>query len=270
LHGVTQDNPDTPAIEAGIPLRTMPAAAGVVVPTIGYYISQRDADGDGYENALDPCPFVPDTVWNPRDTTQPIEGDGPDTFPAGPVSDGIPDTCDPTPEATGFQPTDHDDDGFPNRGDNCPLIANKGQEDKDKNADGEEVGDSIGDACDTNPGTPDGAEVLCIRISTVTVGGPGEAAVSPCQTALPAIAGGTVDTSASTTTTATTTTRTGTGTGTQAGGGVGGPVTGIGSLSPVAGTVPAWAAIAGALGTAGIIGSLGTLASRFVKRRRDG
>jgi len=187
LPGVTADNPDTPANEGGVPLRTLsvdgkadspPAAAGTPIINIGYYISQRDADGDGIENAMDPCPLNADTVWNPRDQTQPIEGDGPDTTPAGPVSDGIPDTCDPTPEATGVQPSDHDDDGFPNRGDNCPLIANKTQDDKDKNADGEEVGDGIGDACDQNPGTPDGAEITCVKISAVEVGGAPEAAVS--------------------------------------------------------------------------------------------
>ena len=57
------------------------------------------------------------------------------------------------------------------------------------------------------------------------------------------------------------------GTGGNTAGGVGGPVTGIGSLSPVAGSVPAWAAVIGGLGVAGIIGSLGILGSRFARRR---
>ena len=68
-------------------------------------------------------------------------------------------------------------------------------------------------------------------------------------------------------TTGTTGTTGGTTGGAAAGGGVGGPVTGIGSLSPVAGSVPAWAAIIGGLGVAGVIGSLGILGSRFVRRR---
>jgi hypothetical protein len=288
LPGVTADNPDTPANEGGVPLRTLsvdgkadspPAAAGTPIINIGYYISQRDADGDGIENAMDPCPLNADTVWNPRDQTQPIEGDGPDTTPAGPVSDGIPDTCDPTPEATGVQPSDHDDDGFPNRGDNCPLIANKTQDDKDKNADGEEVGDGIGDACDPNPGTPDGAEITCVKISAVEVGGAPEAAVSECLTSLPTpeqvqqIGEQLAETGSAGSAGATGTGASGSGaggTGAGAGaGGVGGPSSGVGSLSPVAGTIPAWAAVVAALGVAGLIGSIGTLASRLVNRRRD-
>src|SRR5436309_10731232 len=124
MYGVTQDNPDTPANEGGIPIRTMPAA-GTQIISIGYNASQRDPDGDGYENSLDPCPFNTDTVWDPRN---PGQGDS-DHFAGVPLPDGIPDTCDPTPnEATAdppaSQPTDHGGDGFPNRGDNCPLIAN--------------------------------------------------------------------------------------------------------------------------------------------------
>jgi hypothetical protein len=209
-YGLTQDNADTPADEGGIPLRTMPSEAGTGVQTIGYYFSQRDADGDGYENTLDPCPFHFDAVWSPRDQTQPIEGDGPDTTPAGPVSDGIPDTCDPTSEATGNQPTDHDNDGFPNRGDNCPLHHNPDTTDTDRNAESEEVGDGIGDACDTpgtdggtdsegrpiparsvagqGPGVPDGWPLYCIRLVVVTVGGPNDAAVSECVAGQPVCA----------------------------------------------------------------------------------
>ncbi len=115
MYGVTQDNPDTPANEGGIPIRTMPAA-GTQIISIGYNASQRDPDGDGYENSLDPCPFNTDTVWDPRN---PGQGDS-DHFAGVPLPDGIPDTCDPTPnEATAdppaSQPTDHDGDGFPNR-----------------------------------------------------------------------------------------------------------------------------------------------------------
>jgi len=181
-YGLTHDNPDTPANEGGIPLRTMPAA-GTSITGIAYYTSQRDADGDGYENALDPCPFTPDTVWNPRDVNPPIEGDS-DIFAGVPSPDGIPDSCDPTPnEATASppanSPVDHDGDGFINRGDNCPLVANPDQRDTDS--------DGIGDACDPNPNTPDGPEIVCIKAGTITSGGDPNVAFTPCLTSLPSL-----------------------------------------------------------------------------------
>jgi len=55
---------------------------------------------------------------------------------------------------------------------------------------------------------------------------------------------------------------------TNPGDGVGGPSSGVGSLSPAAAGIPAWAAIASALGGAGLLGSLGTFAARFLRRRR--
>jgi hypothetical protein len=302
-YGVTKDNPDVPGNEGGIPVRTLPAAGpgdcGTTPPgpacIIGfaYGSSQRDADGDGYENSLDACPYDSDAgIYNPRDLTQPIEGDS-DVHAGGNIADGIPITCDPTPEATqgepARQPTDHDGDTFPNKGDNCPLVANgvdaqhvapgvtEGHKDTDKNAAGEEIGDGIGDACDRDPAVPDGAEIVCIKQSTIAVGSDGTVAFSACLTALPPI--GTVQTpdnpavggsDPNNPAAGGTAARTGTGTGAGGAGGPGGPVTGVGSLSPVAGTVPAWAAIAAALGTAGLLGSMGAMASRLVRRRRDG
>jgi len=292
-YGMTKDNPDTAANEGGVPVRTLPAAGPTdctltppgpaCIIGIAYGSSQRDADGDGYENSLDTCPFDANNgIYDPRDKIPPVEGDS-DRLQGVAVPDGIPDICDPTPnEPTAGDParqeTDHDGDGFPNSGDNCPAIANgkdqDNQHDGDKNEAGEEVGDGIGDACDRNPAVPDGAEILCIKQNSIAVGGDGTVAFSGCLAALPALGDPILPPGTgggdSSTDTGTTTARTGTGTGTGAGGGVGGPVTGIGSLSPVASTVPAWAAIAGALGTAGMIGALGTLASRFVQRRRDG
>jgi len=281
-YGITKDNPDTPANEGGVPWRKNPDAAGDVTEYLVAF-SQRDADGDGYENALDPCPYDPDTEWNARH--QPPNGDT-DTFAGSPLADGIPNTCDPTPtEATGTQPTDHDCDGFINRGDNCPLDANPDQKDNDTDENGKSP-DGIGDACDRNPGTPDteGARLVCIRAITAHIGGDPNAGVGPCEVGFPGgpalgadPGAGDIGASGPGGDAAGTGTGAGTGAGAGAGagaggaaGGAGGPASGIGSLSPVASTVPAWAAIAAGLGTAGLIGSLGTMASRLVKRRRDG
>ncbi|TMG00605.1 MAG: hypothetical protein E6I03_11165 [Chloroflexi bacterium] len=288
MYGVTQDNPDTPANEGGIPIRTMPAA-GTQIVTVSYNASQRDPDGDGYENSLDPCPFNADTVWDPR---KPGQGDS-DQFTGVALPDGIPDTCDPTPnEPTAGppanQPTDHDGDGFPNRGDNCPLIANPDQKDTDR--------DGIGDACDTpgldagtdsagrpiptrtvagkGPDVPDGEEIVCIKVSSIASGGDPNVAFGPCQTTLPPLVGGVPETSTiggapGPSSAGVEGGAAGTRAGGSAAGGAAGPVTGVGSLSPVGGSVPAWAAVAAGLGAAGVIGSLGTMASRLIKRRRE-
>src|SRR5438034_8826026 len=126
-YGVTKDNPDTGANEGGIPIRTMPDA-GTQIPGISYGASQRDADGDGFENSLDPCPTTPDPNWDPRGPQpQPADNDF-DKSHTVQIGDGIPDSCDPDPTSanpqSGQQPTDYDGDGFLNRGDNCPLVAN--------------------------------------------------------------------------------------------------------------------------------------------------
>ena len=307
--GTTQDNPDTPGNEGGVTWRKNPDAPGDATGFL-FAFSQRDADGDGFENSLDPCPFHADTVWNARASAP--SGDS-DQFAGTAIADGIPDTCDPTPtEATAGppanQPTDHDGDGFPNRGDNCPTTYNPDQADNDKNEFGEKVGDGIGDACDTpgtdggtdcvgqgcragthpiparsvagaGPDVPDGGQLVCIRAITAHIGGDPNATVGECAAGFPGgPAIGEVGTGGAGAGGAAG--AAGAGAGTAAGrgaaaggagaGGVGGPASGVGSLSPVGSSVPAWAAIAAGLGVAGVIGSIGTLASRFARRRRNG
>jgi hypothetical protein len=145
------------------------------ITTIAF--AQPDADGDGYENYLDTCPF--DTnVGDPR-----IKGDG------DLDEDGLDAACDPNddPDAGGLN-SDQDLDGYVNRQDNCPLIINGeddldpdgvplNQEDEDVDEDGDRMIDLIGDVCDPEPLVFNG-EPLEERIRTleidVEIGPPGE------------------------------------------------------------------------------------------------
>ncbi|MBI2377500.1 MAG: amidohydrolase family protein, partial [Deltaproteobacteria bacterium] len=106
--------------------------------------SPDDVDGDGIANGEDKCPDVFDAPRPLDGTTQP-DAD----------SDDVGDACDPCPfdasstSCSAPDPTDRDRDGRPNVSDNCPDIANAGQEDQDA--------DQKGDLCDTcamdpNPG----------------------------------------------------------------------------------------------------------------------
>jgi hypothetical protein len=159
FHGTTTDNPATTANEAGYTTQANPAANTGVLGT-GTHIartysqSERDADGDGYENDMDPCPYIPNPAWNPRTGMEqsPLHcednlddnGDGwvnegcPEVGAAEvicseascPDGDSVPpwDTCDD--EADGYvndgclQPGDADNDGLPDACDPNDAAAN--------------------------------------------------------------------------------------------------------------------------------------------------
>ena len=139
---------------------------------VTWALPQPDADGDGIENVLDPCPLTPNASgWNPRAATFPFSAGDTD-------SDGIPNDCDPHPTvpsthnaADGIANADEDGDGWQNRGDNCPLVANLDQLDTD--------GDGIGDACDPNPTSVDGANPAVCVVTQVTIGNGGTAPLDP-------------------------------------------------------------------------------------------
>jgi hypothetical protein len=133
-------------------------------------VGQRDADGDGIENTLDPCPLTADADWDPRadSAVGPGDADG----------DGLPSSCDPDDSKAN---ADEDGDGYSNRGDNCPLVANgvaAGGNQKDSDSDG------IGDACDPHPNDADSEgeapEVLLSYDVTITA-----AAATPSPTVAP-------------------------------------------------------------------------------------
>jgi len=134
------------------------------------YIGQRDADGDGIENYLDPCPLTADADWDPRAASAVGPGDA--------DGDGLPSSCDPDDNDAN---ADEDGDVYSNRGDNCPLVANgvaAGGNQKDSDFDG------IGDACDPNPDDADSEgeapEVTLTQDVTITA-----AAATPSPTVAP-------------------------------------------------------------------------------------
>ncbi|MEO8458635.1 MAG: thrombospondin type 3 repeat-containing protein [Chloroflexota bacterium] len=132
-----------------------------------FALGQRDADSDSYENSLDTCALTPN-VGNPR-----ITGDG------DVDSDGLDASCDPNDSISGGTNSDQDGDGYQNRQDNCPLVANGQEQDNQKDSDL----DQIGDACDPAPTTPNGDYTVAQPTVDVAVGagGSGEGAAATCQ-----------------------------------------------------------------------------------------
>jgi len=148
-----------------------------VNPTDGTYtfttiaLGQRDADGDTYENSLDTCPLDPN-VGNPR---IPSDGDV--------DSDGLDQACDPDGDPSTGTNSDQDLDGYLNRQDNCPLIANGEQEDNQEDTDL----DQIGDACDPDPAVENGELSTATPVGEVVVGNGngGEPGEAPSEAACP-------------------------------------------------------------------------------------
>jgi len=161
--GLSQDNPLTAADEAGYQLRRNPAY-GATYTFRWYTTSMRDAEGDCFENYGDTCPFD-------------VNLENFKEWAGHPDQDGIDSACDPVPDsncwpgAPGLGPggsfLDCDKDGFSNRGDNCPLVANPDQADGDV--------DDIGDACDTGgngPDVPDGTPIERLLGTALEISGP--------------------------------------------------------------------------------------------------
>ncbi|MCH8849856.1 MAG: thrombospondin type 3 repeat-containing protein, partial [Chloroflexi bacterium] len=96
---------------AGTPLFVNPQDGTYTFTT--FSLGLRDADGDGWENLLDTCPFTE----NVGDPTEANSGDL--------DADGLDAACDPNDDlASGGTDSDEDADGYLNRQDNCPLVAN--------------------------------------------------------------------------------------------------------------------------------------------------
>ena len=259
VFALSKDNPNTAANEGGAPLTVNPASDGTFNFVL-FAASMRDADEDGIENFLDTCPLDgnPDN-FDPRNPDSP--GDD-DLFVGVSSPDGIPNVCDPTPNAN-LPVSDADQDFYANRGDNCPTKANgisPGSDGVIGTADDRLIGpdnqkdsdnDFIGDACDPNPNTADGHIHFVCSVTSGDVGAGGTAPPAPnlCsedKIGIDLDGDGVFDSL-------------------QGAGGAGG--TGVGSLAPVAGSIPTWAAIASGLGGAGLLTSLAGFVSRLRRRR---
>jgi uncharacterized membrane protein YgcG len=244
---------------------------------VTYIVPAPDADNDGIENSLDPCPYTANTSgWDPRAPL--VKGQ----TVGDPDIDGIPSDCDPDPNVqslhnagSGASRHDEDDDRWQNRGDNCSIVANQDQADAD--------GDAIGDACDQNintvaPETVDGRHAAVCLVSKVTIGNggadPGDPTTKqPCgadpigggggggnQTPAPGNQPGGGGSGSGT----------GSGSGGSSGGGgvgSGNVGTGIGSLAPTGTSIPAWAMMLAALGLIGLLTGFGMMGSRIWRRR---
>ena len=249
---------------------------------VGFARSLYDADDDGIENTLDTCPYDANPDFDPRNTQE-------NTPSLDQDQDGIPTICDPDDDdaqaaaTTVFDPDrnacptsgvfDNDNDCFGDRGDNCPLIQNgidALDEDIGPNNQLDTDSDGIGDACDQNPNTPDGHLHELCNLTTLTIGAGGGRVTKDIPISNTVCVGGAVaEETAIATTTATSTDVAGETTGPSGGGtgAAGGADTGVGSLAPIAGSIPAWAAIASGLGGAGLLGSLAALVGRIRRRR---
>ena len=203
--GLSQDNPFTGDDEADHEVRRNPNCGGTY--TFRWHAeSMLDAEGDGYENYLDTCPFDDNVDCSPKEPGCDPDGDGIDSACEASMRASCDPPWDPTqPCWCGASPDTSDCDGdfFRNRGDNCPLVAND-QADADT--------DNIGDVCDirgNGPTTPDGEPIVVDPSVDVDISGPacGEATPTPTPTptATPSVTGtvpatvtGTVTTTATT------------------------------------------------------------------------
>lgn len=258
--------------ESGCAQRTNPATAGTYTVTT-WVNSQRDADGDGLENSLDVCELVPNPDWDPRviDVTN------------DPDNDGIPNDCDPDPDVqspgssqsckAGFVGPDEDQDCFGNRQDNCPTdnqLKNPNLPPDLENAPlpVDTDSDGIGDACDPNPTTPNGAYTsLCLELPVLIGAGASTAAQSATINDDPNCAFGEATPSVVTPAPSGSVGPSGTG-GPGGTGGVGGDVdTGIGTLAPTSTSISVWAIVLAVLGGIGILAGVGILRSKRTGER---
>jgi hypothetical protein len=159
-----------------------------------YSVSQRDWDsdaylpelGDGHQNALDVCFGPANAGWDPR-ANNILSGQDAD-------GDGLPEPCDPN---DGLFNNDQDGDGWQNRLDNCPLVANAApgggggttpntfQLDRDVGLatpapDAGPRSDDIGPACDPNPTNANGHYHATTLVRTICIGNPANS--SDCST----------------------------------------------------------------------------------------
>lgn len=194
---VIQDPPAGGAAdESGHAYRTNPSGDRTLTAQT-FAISLRDADDDGIETILDPCPLVPNPGWDPRAVSNPDTDPDGDSLPSDPGCD--PQPLIPSPIVGAAK--DQDLDGIDNRSDNCALLPNAQPGDsfqKDSDNDG------IGDICDPNPNEPDGHRHEVCLVDSFDIGAGGNVtfedirvdptdATSPICAGVAVFAGGDID-----------------------------------------------------------------------------
>jgi hypothetical protein len=167
-----------PAVGAntGLDRARTPMNAGTYL-YLTYTQSQRDTDGDGYENGLDTCPTTANADPSPKTS-------------AGADGDVIDSACDPTP-AVDSGTGNHDGDVAANGGalinaaDNCPLAANGTQLESELGhsyyehfftgmnpaPQGGPKTDGIGDACDSDDVRASGDYLADLDLAPKCIGG---------------------------------------------------------------------------------------------------
>ena len=293
-------NVDSPRITAGADIDAIDPACDLdntvaCWPGVPYDASSKfhtDCDQDGFVNSADNCPLVANPTQGKADADSDSIGDACDQN-SGEAEGGRPlvvrvkcivigagggrclgegdieaDLSHISVLGGAAAPGDADSDGVLDAADNCPAVANAAQVDSDGDGKGDACDDSDGDgvmdAVDRCAGTPAGATVDAVGCTPqqAVLDDDKDAVLNAADKCPGTAAGAKVDADGCSAAQLAQPQQD------TAGGGDGVGEGGVGALAPAVSSIPGWAAIASALGGAGLLGSLGAFASRIFRRHR--